>query len=83
MITNRNWNTGFFQKENMISFISMGADPTGDHLLYFVTTTDPDRHIEHFQEEYEKLEWALETINARFGHWSFVDLENQAHGCSC
>ena len=67
----------------MVSFISIGGDIGSAEPLYFVTTTDLDRKIEHFQEEFEQLEWAIETINARFGHWAYIDLENLGHGCSC
>lgn len=86
-ITENNWTFCHFKSLQLKAFISFGADPVEDlsaepALLYFVTLTDHD-DAEVFQSDFEKLDLACDFLNEKYGHWEFINAEEDNGGGGC
>jgi hypothetical protein len=82
-----NWNTTHYFSENLIAFISLGAEPSiseGDiEIQYHVTLSSKD-YEDMYQSSHPSLEKALETLNQKYGDWQLKNLgqEKEDSGCS-
>ena len=88
-ITSENWNTAQFTSDNLIAFVSIGAEPNEDgqiNFLYHVTLSNTD-YEDLFQSSYSDLEAAIAVLNQKYGHWPLKSLsktESSESGCgSC
>ena len=83
MINDQNWNYSYFQKSEEKAFVSIGADPGADDILYFVTITKGEHMEELFSQDFIQLEYALDFINDKYGHWEFIDplSSSTCHSC--
>ena len=84
--TNKNWNYSQYLNAERRAIISMGASPdvSGDTLLYFITVLDTLNN-EIYQEEYNDLDMACQSINSKYGEfWEYKDLsfKDNSGGCS-
>ena len=77
-INSTNWTHCFYQADQLKAFISIGAELNEDpELLYFVTSTNLE-HKEFFQAQFPRLKEAIQDINEKYGHWTFVNAEEKA-----
>lgn len=85
-ITEENWTFCGFKANELLAVISLGAKPsssgTETDLLYYLTVMDNDGK-DVFQQEYSSLSLAIDTINAKYSHWSFQDRAGVSTGSGC
>ena len=83
MITEQNWNYSYFQKNHEKAFVSIGADPEEEDILYFVTIAQGENLEELFSQEFIRIEHAVDFINEKYGHWSYIDplSSSTCHSC--
>ncbi len=87
-INKTNWNFCQYKNDNLKAIISFGASPDilDDSFNYYVTVLD-DENNEVFQEEFQTVDAACQSINHKYSDvWEFSDLsqKNNSGGCdSC
>ncbi|MGB0452231.1 MAG: hypothetical protein ACPGJV_00845 [Bacteriovoracaceae bacterium] len=85
MINEANWNTCYYKNNELKAFLSLVAEPDAlDEVSigYAITLTDQD-DIELFQENYNILENAVQSINQRYSDWEFVSMVKNNGGGGC
>ncbi len=87
-ITSNNWNTQHYYSDNLIAFISIGADleanSTDVTIKYHVTLSNKD-YEDMYQSSHEDLETAVAVLNQKYGDWQIKNLEpdnEESSGCS-
>ena len=83
-INAENWTYSGYKSSDLLAFIHLGAEPTGDEtkLLYLVTVLNSDEE-EVFQLEFTTLAEAIDGINNRYHHWDFIDRSERQDGGGC
>lgn len=78
----KNWNYSYYNSEHFKALISIvGEEDNGDFILKYCPTVLDEEEQEVFQEDFLALGDAIDFINKRYGHWSFMD-PTQKDGCS-
>jgi hypothetical protein len=85
-ISSLNWNTRHYYSDNLIAFISLGAEPAeneiGPQINYYVTLSNTD-YEDIYQSVHADLEDAVASLNAKYGDWQLKNLENNQSDSSC
>lgn len=85
-ITPENWNYTYYTRGDLRACITIAAEPNKD-IEYMLTLLDPKNNEVH-QGAHKDLNEATQNINLEYGHWDFVDLEQEnkkntnSSGCS-
>ena len=85
MITYENYQFSFYNNQDLVAFVSSGAEENGEE-IYFVTTVNSRNQQDLFQRSFPSLPAAIQNINTRFAHWPFQDTNqavSQEKKCGC
>lgn len=78
-----NWNYSYFNSEFFKAMISFVAEENDQEIRYIYSPTVLDKNeVEIFQTDFNSLDKAIEFMNDRYGHWSFIDPLAKTDGCS-
>lgn len=83
-INDLNWNTSYFHSDDLLAFVSIGAEPGIESVIQYNVTLSNKEYEDIYQSTHAELQEALKILNLKYGDWQFKDLavEDSESGCS-